>query len=171
MSALAVDAAGRVWAGRASWRHRNRRVGVGAALATPSNLAVLVLGMRTSAPGTHALTHAAGLRGMTPPAAAVAEGDTPSHLCRLDKGANTIDVDGVVGEDISRKATSLAVPDIEVNRACRGVRRLALNARRAAPLGASGSWCGRTPHSWDNHLANTGCPKCGGRRSNAVAQP
>jgi len=57
--------------------------------------------------------------GMTPPAAAVAEGNAPSHLCGLDKGANAVDMDGVVGKDILRKATGLAVPDVEVNRAQR----------------------------------------------------
>ena len=122
MIALAVDAAGRVWAGRTSWHCRNRRVGVGTALAATSNLTVLVLGVRTSAPGTHALTRMAGLRGMTPPAAVIAEEDTPPHLCGLDKGAHAVYLDGVAGEDVSCEATGLAVPDVEINRARSGMR-------------------------------------------------
>jgi len=61
---------------------------------------------------------------MTPPAAVITEGDAPPHLCGLDKGAYTIYLDGVVGEDVSREATGLAVPDVEVDQARSGVRRL-----------------------------------------------
>jgi len=113
--ALAIDAMGFVRAGHASQYRRNWWVGVGTALAAPSDLAVLVLGVRTSAPGTHAPICTAGLRGVTPPAAAIAEGDAPSHLCGLDKGAHTVYLDGVVGKDVSHEATGLAVPDVEID--------------------------------------------------------
>ena len=122
--ALAVDTVGFVRAGRASWRRCNRWVGVGAALTAASDVMVLVLGVRTSTPGTHTPMRMAGLRGMTPPAAAIAEGNTPSHLCGLDKdkGAHAIYLDGVVGKNVSREATGLAVPDVEIHRARRGVQ-------------------------------------------------
>jgi len=120
--ALAVDAMGFVRTRCASRHRHDRWVGVGTALAAPSDLTVLVLGVRTSAPGTHAPARAAGLRGMTPPAAAIAEGDAPLHLCGLDKGAHAVYLDSVVGEDVSHEVTSLAVPDVEVNQARSGVR-------------------------------------------------
>jgi len=128
MIALAVDAVGFVRAGRACRHHCNRWVGVGTALAAPS------------APGTHVPMRAAGLRGMTPPAAAIAEGDAPLHLCGLDKGAHAVYLDGVVGKDVLREATGLAVPDVKVDQAQSGVRRLAQDTRRPCERGVLRHW-------------------------------
>ena len=112
MVATTVGATSGVRAGLTSrgWRHRRIRLRVPAAAARV--LTMLVLSMRARATSALGLRSPTCNRGVAPPPAALAEGDTGRRSRSTDDAEALIDDDGLADEG-GRAGTGLRVPDIK----------------------------------------------------------
>jgi hypothetical protein len=144
MHAIAVDAPGRVTTGIACSHGFNRRIHLGIALATPSERAIVVLGVRARAVGTAwhlGATHASRVA-LVP--ATLTLRDTRVGMsalysaCRGTKLKGLVDeLKGLVDERLGIGA-QLGVPEVKPDCCCVGARGVAHDPRSAHEVKGSG---------------------------------
>jgi len=71
--------------------------------------------VRTSTDGASPLAQMTCRFRVAPAPAVLAQGHFPSDLRWLDMHGDAVEVDSVVGKDVSRHATGLAVPDVDID--------------------------------------------------------